>query len=336
MDRRSFLGVSALAAVAGSVPANAAPPIPEPEPAIPLEEIETIPLWTGPPPGSTSVNIAMRIWDDTPSTSPYHNRNVAGIARPALYVFRPEKPDGSALLILPGGGYRELQIDNEGIDVARRFSAAGATTFMLLYRLPQEGWLNAANVPLQDAQRAMRLIRFNASHFGIDAERVGVIGFSAGGHLAASLGTKYETSVYAGSDGADGLSAKPSFMALFYPVITMLAPYAHEASREMLLGDNVTIAQREAYSCERHVTSATPPAFQVAAVDDVYVPLENTLEMFGALRGQHVPVEMHLFERGGHGFGIHGVPGEPASAWPQLLLNWGASRDYFKGVSVAS
>src|SRR5580692_3584994 len=167
MDRRSFLGASALAAVAGSVPADAAPiPDPQPEPAIPLEEIESIPIWIGQPPGSMGVNIAMRIWDDTSSTSPYHNRNVAGIARPALYVFRPDKPDGSALLILPGGGYRELQIDNEGIDVARRFSAAGVTAFMLLYRLPHEGWLNAPNVPLQDGQRAIRLIRFNAAHFG--------------------------------------------------------------------------------------------------------------------------------------------------------------------------
>ena len=335
MDRRSFLGASALAALAAP-PAARAQPMTAPEPALPFDAIESIPMWPGEPPGNTGTALTLHVWDDTPPTSSYHNRFADGIARPALFVFRAPGPDGSAVLIFPGGGYRDLQVDNEGIDVAKRFNAAGVTAFVLLYRLPDEGWINAADVPLQDAQRALRLIRFNAAHFGIDEQRLGVIGFSAGGHLAASLATRYDAKVYSAGDAADMLSARPQFMALLYPVITMLPPYAHEASREMLLGEHPTTAERAAYSCEKHVTADAPPAFLCAAGDDPDVPIENTLEMFAALRAKHVPVEMHLFERGGHGFGVHGQPELPVADWPQLFLNWGQSRGYFKGAPIKS
>ena len=229
-------------------------------------------------------------------------------------------------MIIPGGGYRELTVDT-AFAAAHRFAQAGVTGFVLLYRLPHEGWRDAANVPLQDAQRAIRLLRANATRYGIDPTRVGVLGFSAGGHLAAMLSLRSDAQSYTAVDAVDHQNARPAFAALLYPVITMLPPYAHEASREMLLGDNPIIAQREAHSCERLVTRDAPPMFLSAAADDPDVPVENTLEMFAALRRAGVPAEMHIFERGGHGFAL-GTPGEPLSAWPELLLKWAALQGF--------
>jgi acetyl esterase/lipase len=176
-------------------------------------------------------------------------------------------------------------------------------------------------VPLEDAMRAIRLVRAGAAQYGVDPVRIGVLGFSAGGHLAAMLALRANADLYVPVDVADRDSARPLFAALLYPVITMLPPYAHEASREMLLGDNATLAERAAYSCERLVTRGAPPMFLAAAADDSDVPVQNTLAMFAALRRAQVPAEMHIFERGGHGFGL-GNSDQPLSAWPQLLLAW--------------
>jgi acetyl esterase/lipase len=322
MDRRTFI-----AALAALPAAAAAAPSPSP-----LDGLETIALWPGAPPGSGRVLPTLRIVEESPTPATIRNRALTGIARPELHVIRPARPDGSALLIAPGGGYRELFVDAEGFDIAYRFHASGVTAFVLVYRLPCEGWLAAPDVPLQDAQRAIRLVRANAGLFGIDPARVGIIGFSAGGHVAASLAVRASAAVYDPQEAADQLSAKPAFAATVYPVVTMLPPYAHEASREMLLGAHPSNALRAAYSCERLVTHETSPMFLVHALDDPFVPPENTLVLFAALRAAQVPVEMHLFERGGHGFAIRGASTLPASAWPDLLLKWGASRGVFRSV----
>jgi acetyl esterase/lipase len=321
MDRRTFIGslaaVPAVASAAEIVPPSG-------------ESAEQIGLWDGPPPNIGTALPTLHIAEDSSEAS-RPNRILTGIARPALYAVRAARPDGSALLIMPGGGYSELGIDTEGFDIATRLSSTGITCFILAYRLPSEGWIDGRDVPLQDAQRAMRLIRANAGAYRIDVDRVGVIGFSAGGHLAATLAERPDAPVYAARDRADALSAMPAFAALLYPVITMLPPYAHEASREMLLGAEPSTELRSAYSCERLVMRDTPPMFLVDALDDDYVSPENTLAMFAALRTARVPVEMHLFERGGHGFGIRGAVGLPAAAWPELFLRWGASKRYFAG-----
>ena len=292
---------------------------------------ETLALWPGGAPGAVRTPPASRTVEQSATPQAFHNRVISGIATPVLRVVRPDHADGPAMLIVPGGGYRELWIDNEGFDVAQRFADAGVTCFVLVYRLPCEGWLAGRDVPLQDAQRAMRLIRAEAVRFGIDLARVGVIGFSAGGHVAGLLATRFAATVYDARDATDDLSARPDFAALLYPVITMLPPFAHEASREMLLGASPSDALRAGYSCERLVTSATPPTFLATALDDDFVPPENTLEMLAALRSADVAAECHLFERGGHGFGIRGAAGLPAAQWPGLFRNWAASRGYFRG-----
>ena len=173
---------------------------------------------------------------------------------PLLAVFLPDKPDGSAVLLAPGGGYLRIVIDKEGVEAARRLNAAGVTVFMLRYRLPGEGWADGKDVPLQDAQRAMRIVRAGAQRFGIDPNRVGVIGFSAGGHVAASLATRPYDAVYAPVDDIDAQDAKPDFAGLMYPVITM-GPGAHQGSRDNLLGPNPSDALVSAYSCEKLVTA---------------------------------------------------------------------------------
>lgn len=325
MDRRSFIGSLALAALSGSAGAS------DTDRLMPmLDSVETIALWPGTPPGGKAAGPSWDVQEQSSDPNAFHDRLLTKISRPALCRFPAASPDGSALLIVPGGGYRELWVDKEGFEPARRFNQAGVTCFVLIHRLPREGWDNPTEAPIEDAQRAMRLIRANSGRYGLDPARVGVLGFSAGGHLAASLCARAGASFYKTVDSSDTLSAKPSFAALLYPVITMLAPYAHEASRETLLGERASRQLRESWSCERLVTRNAPPMFLASAADDPDVAPENTLEMLAALHRAEVPAEMHLFERGSHGFGIRTGANEPVAVWPDLLLRWGVSHGIFR------
>lgn len=328
MDRRQLMGLSALALGGLTATRVVAAPSTEPPAIVP----ETIPLWPNGLPGGETAAPVLDIVDL--STVPdVHDRHISGIARPTLTVIRPAAPDGSAVLVIPGGGYLAEAFDEEGLAPAAILAAHGVTAFVLTYRLPAEGWKNRANVPLQDAQRAMRIIRAHCRDYGHEPTRSGVLGFSAGGHLAAQLATRFAVNSYAPMDETDVYDPRPSFAGLIYPVITMLPPYAHESSRQKLLGEKVSVAQRTAYSVERAVTAATPPAFLCAADDDPDVPVENSVMMFRALRAAKVPSEMHIFEKGGHGFGL-GPPNEPVSQWPELFLRWGASHSYFRNVAI--
>jgi acetyl esterase/lipase len=324
MDRRSLIGLGALALAAMQARASAETPA-----HVPPDPEEHIVLWPGVAPGLLNPKLAPRIVETSPEPEIAHNRQLTGIVQPALAVFRPATPNGSSVVIMPGGGYRSLALDVEGYDIARVLNAAGVTAFVLTYRLPGEGWKDAADVPLQDAQRAMRLIRADAAKYAIDPARLGVLGFSAGGHVAASLATRFAAKVYAPVDEADSQDAVPAFAGLLYPVITMLPPFAHEESRAELLGDHPSTEMRAAYSCERLVTRETPPCFLAAAVDDPDVSVDNSLEMLASLRAAHVPAELHLFEKGGHGFSL--AVGEPAGAWPDLFIRWARARGAFRG-----
>ncbi|WP_372782814.1 alpha/beta hydrolase [Phenylobacterium sp.] len=248
-----------------------------------------------------------------------------------MTVFRPARPNGAALLIAPGGGYIRVVIDKEGFEVGHRLAAAGITCFVLRYRLPAEGWDQAADAPLQDAQRAMRLIRAGAARFGVDPKRVAAMGFSAGGHVAASLATRHQARVYAPVDAADALEARPDLSALMYPVIDMARPFAHPGSREALLGRPPAPGSEAAYSPHLHIDRSTPPTFLVHAWNDTSVPAENSLNYLAALRAAKVAAEAHIFEEGGHGFGLGLARGKPAAAWPELFLSWAARRDFLTG-----
>jgi len=275
---------------------------------------ESFPLWPAGVPGASQF---------TPLAAPEDWRPdfLRNIARPCLHVFRPARPNGNAMLVVPGGAYAFISVDNEGVQVAERLNALGVTVFVLTYRLPAEGWTPRADVPLQDAQRAMRVIRSRATHFGIDPDTVSVVGFSAGGHLAATLATRHDERVYVPQDYADDASARPFAAALIYPVITLRPPFTHEWSRRQLLGESPSEAEIERRSAELHVDGATPPVFLVHAMDDDAVPVENSLRMMDALRTAKRPVEAHLLQEGGHGFGP-GNTHTPSGHWIDSLYLW--------------
>jgi acetyl esterase/lipase len=320
IDRRNLLGLAALAAAA-------------PAPADTADPTETVPLWPGRPPNAPAVLPQTKITDRV-ATSGFQDRFATDIGAPLLTVFRPARPNGAAALVIPGGGYIRVVIDKEGVEVARRFAEAGITSFVLSYRLPREGW-TSRDVALQDAQRAMRLIRAGAQRYGVDPARVCAIGFSAGGHLAASLATDHGRRAYDPIDAADRLSARPDLSGLMYPVIDMSPPYAHAGSREALLGATPTAELEAAYSPHRRVSADAPPTFQAHAADDASVPLENSLNYFAALRAAKVAAELHVFEEGGHGFGIRLAQGKPAAAWPDLFLQWSGRHGFFRAAARA-
>ena len=308
IDRRSLIS---LASAAAATPARAQTPDPT----------EIVKLWPGRPPGSPAVLPVTKITDRAATTG-WQDRYATDIGEPLMTVFRPARPNGAAALIAPGGGYIRVVIDKEGFEVARRLAEAGVTCFVLRYRLPKEGWADASDAPLQDAQRALRLIRAQGY------KRVFALGCSAGGHVAASLATGFVRPVYAPIDAADGQSARPDLSALLYPVIDMAKPYAHVGSREALLGSSPTPETEAKYSPHRQVTAETPPTFLVHAADDTSVPVENALSYLAALRAAKVPAEAHIFEEGGHGFGIRLAQGKPAATWPDLLVSWLGRRGF--------
>lgn len=313
IDRRSLLS---LAATAAAAPALGQEP----------DAAEVVKLWPGRPPGAPAVLPVTRITDRVATTG-WQDRYATDIGEPLMTVFRPARPNGAAALIAPGGGYIRVVIDKEGFEIARRLAAAGVTAYVLRYRLPREGWANPADVPLQDAQRAIRLIRA-ARH-----ARILALGCSAGGHVAASLATGHARQVYAPVDANDALSARPDLCALLYPVIDMAKPLAHAGSREAMLGPSPTPDAETRYSPHRHVAADTPPTFLVHAADDVSVPLENSLAHLAALRAAKVPAEAHIFEEGGHGFGIRLAEGKPAAAWPVLLVAWLGRRGFLRAAA---
>ncbi|MEO5706362.1 MAG: alpha/beta hydrolase [Alteraurantiacibacter sp.] len=250
------------------------------------------------------------------------DRAVLGISAPRMVVFRPDRPNGAAVLLMPGGGYRHVVVDKEGYEMGRWLAARGFTAFVLFYRLPGDGWAAGPDVCFGDAQRAMRLIRQRSGDFGIEPERVAAMGFSAGGHLCADLATRFAAATYAPVDPADALSARPLCAAPIYPVVSMAPELAHPGSRSLLLGAAPTAALEAAHSPDRNVPDDAPPFFLLHAEDDDVVPVGNTLALRAALKARGIAVETHLFEHGGHGFGLRKAIGKPVEVWPELWRAW--------------
>ena len=244
---------------------------------------------------------------------------ISGVTEPTLTYIAPavDRPNGTAVIIAPGGGYVRLSFDREGLQYARWLSTLGVTTFVLKYRMQEFGH----PAPLQDVLRAVRLVRTRAAEFGVDPARVGVMGSSAGGHLAASAGT-----LFAHPDGQvgptpDPVSARPDFLILMYPVISMEEGVAHAGSRRALLGATPASDKLALMSLENQVTSATPPTLIVHTQQDASVPIENAIRFFQALTRAKVPAEFYAFERGAHGMGMRDGLGT-SSEWPARAAEW--------------
>jgi acetyl esterase/lipase len=324
IDRRTLIGTTLALPLAGAAHAQQAP-----TPYVPGTGTAAWPprehfkLWPGKAPGA-------------PATLPPNNFTIngsfrelwlRGVAEPIVAVYRPAKPDGRAVLSIPGGGYGFVSIENEGIDVARALTPHGITVFALAYRLPREGWENGWDVPLQDAQRAMRLIRARATTWGIDAAKLGIVGFSAGGHLGASLAVGHADPVYAPIDTADRLGARPAYAGLVYPVVSFATAGLNSRSSAMLLGGNQDPALLARYTPADRITAGTPPVFLVHAMDDSTVPVAQSLLTIERCRAANVPVEAHLLEKGGHGFGAMHLPADaPGRTWPDIFARWTAKR----------
>jgi len=236
-----------------------------------------------------------------------------------VYLPEPEKAGGAAVLICPGGGYGGLAFDHEGHAIARWLNDHGVAGIILKYRLPSDRIMEDKSTgPLQDAQEAMRVIRRHASAWKIDPGRTGVIGFSAGGHLASTLSTHYDEKVY---QPKDNISARPDFSLLIYPVVSFDEQVTHMGSRNNLIGPDPSEEKIKHFSNELRITGDTPPAFLVHSADDNAVPVMNSTGYFNGLKNNNIPCELHIFQKGGHGYGL-ASEGGTESSWPGLCMSW--------------
>jgi len=250
---------------------------------------------------------------------------VTDVSEPAITPYLPQKgkANGTAILIFPGGGYGGLASKHEGSDVALEFNKIGVTAFVVKYRLPSDSIMVDKTIgPLQDAQRAIQLVREHAADWGIDPHKIGIIGFSAGGHLASTLLTHYSKALI---DNPKNTSLRPDFGMLIYPVISF-GTYAHVGSRENLIGKNPSQQLLDLYSNEKQITNDTPPTFLVHATDDNAVPVQNSILFYNGLLEHKVKAEMHIVEAGGHGFGLNN-PTSP-DHWFNWATNWLAENGF--------
>ena len=318
MDRRDLLAAAGLTGPLLPLAARAAIDVPR-RPAVPDASFA---LWPEEAPGLLDAQLRDHVVVRNPDPG-FPDRAMDHVRTPRLDLFRAADPNGAAMLVIPGGGYARVVVDKEGYELGPWLAARGITAFVLFYRLPGAPWRDSANVALADAQRAMRLIRHRAGTWKIDPKRVGAMGFSAGGHLCTDLAARFGRKTYAPVDAADALGARPCVAAPIYPVVSMDPGFAHMGSRTLLIGTGATPEMVAEHSPDRRVGAHSPPCFLCHAEDDATVPVQNTIALRAALKAAGVPVETHLFEEGGHGFGWGPrTMGKPAHAWPELFLAW--------------
>ncbi len=246
---------------------------------------------------------------------------ISKVSKPSFTVFMPkkEKSNGTGVIICPGGGYAVLAAGHEGADVAKVFNEWGVTAFVLKYRLPDDSTMTDKSIgPLQDVQQAFQLIRLNAEQYGVNPNRLGAMGFSAGGHLASTAGTHFTKAVI--PSRVKSVSLRPDFMVLVYPVISFTDSVGHLGSRHNLLGENPTKDQIANYSNELQVNKETPPSFLVHAKDDKAVKVANSQLFYNALQKNNIASELYLFEHGGHGFGMDNK--DTNDKWMDTLKTW--------------
>ena len=269
----------------------------------------------------------LKVWPDgapkdngmTEPEEKYDGVRVRNVSEAEMYVYLPEedKNTGAAVVICPGGGYMIEAMDHEGYDIAEWLKSKGVAGIVLKYRLPY----GHHEVPSSDARHALRIVRINAEEWGINPDKIGIAGSSAGGHLASTVGTRFDYGNENAASEVEKMSSRPDFMLLLYPVITFREEFGHMGSRRNLIGEGNNWEMVEKYSNEMHVSPKTPPTFMVLADDDTAVPSRNSVEFYLALKKNKVPAEMHIFAKGGHGFGIT-KHNQPADQWPELFYNW--------------
>jgi len=260
------------------------------------------------------------------------NGRIAGVTVPTLTIFLPEKKDSflTAVIICPGGGYARLSIDHEGYEVAKAFNQKGIAAFVLKYRIPADSSMNNKEiVPLQDAQRAFQLIREKAKEYNINPDKIGIIGFSAGGHLASTVGTHLNMPVISNENNTN---LCPNFLLLAYPVISFADSLAHMGSRDNLIGKNPNEEKIKAFSNELQVTPQTPPTFIVHAADDKTVKVANSILFFESLQKNKVASEIHIYQNGGHGFGLHNATTK--ENWFETAIHWMTANKLMKGDAI--
>ena len=250
------------------------------------------------------------------------------VSRPTITVFLPakNKANGTAVIIFPGGGYWIVAATHEGSDVAKKFTEMGVTAFVVKYRIPNLAWMiNPEIGPMQDGQQAIKMVRENAAKWNIKTDQIGVLGFSAGGHLASTIGTHFNHALIPNKNNT---SVRPDFMILVYPVISLSKALGHQGSREQLLGKNATAEKIAEYSNELHVTMQTPPTLLLHASDDDVVSSMNCVEFYNALLKNKVPAEMHLYQKSGHAFGLYLKNSK--ELWMERCKNWMLTNGWIK------
>lgn len=313
--RRNLLQNLALLTAIGAAPLCGATP------AI-AAEWEEIALWPGTPPGRGGVTGPEKLGEEGAGLGA-----VSNISTPRMRVYRPEKANGAAVVVCGGGGYFRIQLWKESTPAARWLQQKGFTVFELIYRLPNDGW--DASAPFMDAQRAMRIVRTRAKEFGIDPKQIGIMGFSAGGHLAGYTALQPQHPLYAGSDRYEKVSARPDFLVLLFPVVSLRKPFDTTRTRREIIGDKASADAEKAWSLDTHVSAEAPPTIIFASADDKITPPGHGILLFEKLNAAGASAELHLFRDGGHGWGL-GKPDQVLSQWPNMFLKWFESRNVIK------
>ena len=278
---------------------------------------EEILLWPGMPPGNGSVTGPEKIGTEGAGLGA-----VSNIATPRMRVYRPAQPNGAAVLVAGGGGYFRIQLWKESTPAAEWLQAHGFTVFELIYRLPNDGW--DAGAPFMDAQRAMKIIRTRAGEFGVNPAKIGIMGFSAGGHLAGFAAYQPARTLYAGADRYEAVSARPDFAVLLFPVVTLRKPYDTTRTRREIIGDKADAKAEAEWSLDTYASKDAPPTIIFAAADDSTTPPGHGILLFETLVAAGASAELHLFRDGGHGWGL-GKQGQVISQWPALFETWARS-----------
>jgi acetyl esterase/lipase len=307
IERRTLLGnLAALAAISVVTLGSSMPAL--------AQDWEEIVLWPGKPPGQGGPTGPEKLGN---SGAGYGA--VSNISTPRMRVYRPAKANEAAIVVCGGGGYFRIQLWKESTPISKWLQQRGFTVFELIYRLPNDGW--EASAPFMDAQRAMKIVRSRAAEFGIDPKQIGIMGFSAGGHLAGFTALQPQRALYAGSDKFEKASAKPDFSVLLFPVVSLRKPYDTTRTRREIIGETPSAEAENAWSLDTYAGADAPPTIIFASADDPTTPPGHGIMLFEKLNAAGASAELHLFRDGGHGWGL-GKPEQVLSQWPDMFVKW--------------